>query len=514
MHLSALSAHLGLHTIIELLSVCLSLMIFIFQLSVRSKKMNVASSVLACTFMSVGIFDLFHTLSYKGMPDFVSANGGEKAIYFWLAGRFAQTVGFFILAISPKFKISNYRFSLSLTLSLAFVLIISWAIFYHMEIFPRMFIEGEGLTAAKIYSEYVFLIINAVTGIILFSKSSDGDEKSQNVILAKATLLIMVTEFCFTLYRQHNDVMNFVGHILKAFSLIYIYRAILLADLLEPFNEVDMLKKELNGKIDNLKLIQVELERSRKIASLGAEVRGIAHDLNNVLMIVGNSANSILKIDDLNENMLVKRKVDQIKKAVNRSHDFLKFLVKFSKDVPNEKEAILLQGTCSDYVYNLQPLLPKGIKIKVECEEGLDVCLVRSDLEQIIFNLVLNARDAISNETGSIQIKAEHKYLEQSVDFLHYHIPQGEYVCLSVEDTGEGIKAEHLPNIFDPFYTTKEAGKGTGVGLATVIGIMQKNNGYVQVETKRGIGTKFTLYFLKSSLVLKSEDMITNGLAS
>lgn len=228
-------------------------------------------------------------------------------------------------------------------------------------------------------------------------------------------------------------------------------------------------------------------------------------------MIIANSANSILKVDNLNENSIVSKKVEQIKKAVTRSHDFLKFLVNFSKDDINEKELVELDSALSNYINNLFPLLPKGIHINIECAEGLDLYLKKSDLEQIIFNLVLNARDAITNETGKVTIKAENKHLENTIDFLHYHIPSGEYVCVSVEDSGEGISAEHLPKIFDAFYTTKEKGKGTGIGLATVVGIMQKNNGYIQVETKSGVGTKFTMYFIKSSLLLSNEDILVKS---
>lgn len=261
-HSLQVSTHLSFHTFIETLSVSLSFMIFIFQISIHSKKKNFTTLMLGCTFLAVGSFDLFHVLSYKGMPDFLSTNGVEKAIYFWLGGRLSQTIGFLVLAMAPKLSITNLKFNISLFVTSSAIAFASWIIFYHMDALPRVFISGQGLLPTKIYFEYTLLTINLITAGLLFSKSLK--DKTEKVTLANAVLLMVVTEFCFTLYKEHDDVMNFWGHILKAFSFIYVYRAILLTDLLVPYEEIEAVKKELDGKIENLSTLEAELEPQEK----------------------------------------------------------------------------------------------------------------------------------------------------------------------------------------------------------------------------------------------------------
>lgn len=501
------TSYLTFHTTIEVLSVSLSFMIFLANWGIRSRKMTSVVSILSCTYLCVGIFDLLHAFSFKGMPDFISFNSVEKSMYFWLCARLVQSVGFCMLAAFPDKKIKESQYYINLGLSLLALTALSWTIFFNLDVLPHVYLSKTGLTQTKVMAEYVFLALNLFAAVILYNRPSENDPYKKNETLANAALLMVAMGFCFASYSLYNDMMNFWGHILKASSYFYVYRAIIQVELLNPYDEIELVKKKLKVGLDNIKLLEEELERSRKIASLGAEVRSISHDLNNVLMIVSNSANSILKIDNNGENPLVQRKVEQIKQAVLKSQDFLRSLINFSKNIASQKEVIKINGAFSDYSKLLSPLLSKNIQLKFSTENNLDICLARTDLEQLLFNLVLNARDAIGEKDGVIIVDAGNKCLDHSIDFLHYNIPKGEYVCISVEDSGGGIKNEHLSKIFDPFFTTKEQGKGTGIGLATVVSLMQKNNGYVQVETRLGVGTKFSLYFLKSSLVLSDEEL-------
>lgn len=487
--------YLAFHTVVEMLSVGLSLMIFMFYWGIRSKKTTGHVSLLAGTFLAVALFDLFHSLSFKGMPDFVSANGFNKSIDFWLCARLTQSFAFFIMATTKSHKISRSQFIFNTFLSLGIVALTSWIIFYKIEILPVMLIEGVGLTSFKVYSEYLFITLNVFASISFYRNYLKGHSRSQNLYLTNASLIMVATGICFSQFTIHNDMLNFWGHILKAFCLVYIYKAILKIEILIPYDEVEFIKKKLDLDIENIRSLELELERSRKIASLGTEVGRIAHDLNNVLMIVNTSAHSILKIEGTSENVAVIRKVEQIKKAVEKSRGFLKSLVNFSKNIQVEKEVINLEKTFLEYQTLLEPLVSKNIKLNFSCEANIPLLMVPSDLEQLILNLVINARDAMENNDGVISISAEQVELARPINFLEHQIPAGEYLCIRVKDNGSGIKAEDLPKIFNPFFTTKDSDKGTGIGLATVVTIMQKNLGYIRVETSVNVGTTFFLYF-------------------
>lgn len=500
--------HLFLHTAIELFCVAISFTLFIVQMGTIERNQNTRTVILAATFFAVGFFDLLHTMSFKGMPDFVTKSGMDKTIYFWLLARSILAFSFFSMAIMPTLTISKSTLYKVFGTTLGVIISCTLYVLFYQETLPKMFVDGYGLTTNKIIMEFLILGTVTVSGVILYSKRGDSYVGSKNLILAKAALLMASSEICFTIYLRHNDVFNFWGHVLKLSSYIYIYVALIKMNLLQPYRQIDAIKSELDLKIENIRALQEELDRSRKVASLGSEVRGIAHDLNNVLMIVLNSATLLLKHNNNSADEHVVKRVDQIKNAVTKSQGFLKSLINFSKNISNEKEVLDVQYLFTDFSKLLRPLIPLSVQLKFSCETNLDLCIARSELEQLIFNLVLNARDAIGETDGTILIDAHQNHLSASKKFLHYYIPVGEYVCISITDSGSGIKPENIDKIFDPFFTTKDPGKGTGIGLATVVSIMQKNHGYVTVDSIMGRGTTFTLYFLKSSIVLDGDSKL------
>jgi CheY-like chemotaxis protein len=137
-----------------------------------------------------------------------------------------------------------------------------------------------------------------------------------------------------------------------------------------------------------------------------------------------------------------------------------------------------------------------GEDVRLECRYNTRLPLVQADagmLEQVIINLVVNARDAMPNG-GAVCISTEKVMLEPGYERINAEAHAGEFVCLSVTDTGTGIAPEHLPRIFEPFFTTKELGKGTGLGLATVYGIIKQHGGWVEVASSVGEGATFNVF--------------------
>lgn len=248
--------HLFLHTAIELFCVAISFTLFIMQIGTLERNQNTRTVILASTFFAVGFFDLLHTMSFKGMPDFVTKSSTDKAIYFWLLARGILAFSFFSMAIMPTLSIAKstlYKVFLGTT-----VLIIGCTslVLFYQDSLPRMFIDGYGLTTNKIIIEFIILGIVTVSGVILYSKRGDSFAGSKNLILSQAALLMATSEICFTIYLKHNDVFNFWGHVLKLSSFVYIYVALIKMNLLQPYRQIDAIKSELDLKIENIRALQ------------------------------------------------------------------------------------------------------------------------------------------------------------------------------------------------------------------------------------------------------------------
>lgn len=494
-----------IHTFVEIFSVALSLMVFVIYWATRNKNMTTQGVVLSFAFLGIAIADTFHITAFKGMPHFFKNSGTGTAIYFWFVARFFQSTAFFAVAFLKPRNVSQNALWLSTILGLIIPFALLFYIANYSESLPDVFHGTYGLTSFKIIIELAFSFISLSAAILFLSRGEDAADFIDRKRMATSSLYLAVMGVGFTLYKNPHDFMNLWGHVLKLISYSYLYQSIIYNKIITPYERIDLIRKELDLKIENIKLLEEELERSRKIASLGAEVRGMSHDLNNVLMIINNAANGILKIEEVKSNDIVIRKIDQIKKASLKSQEFLKSLLNFSKNVSVERQEICLSKSLHEFRKLIHPLLPANISLNILTHDNLCVFLRRTDLEQLLFNLVLNARDALDDCNGTIMVKAYHHLQNERIDFLHYHIPAGEYVCLSVEDNGSGIAPEHMEKIFEPFFTTKAKGKGTGVGLPTVVSIVQKNNGYLKVDSRPGQGTSFTLYFINSSAALEEQ---------
>ncbi len=243
------------------------------------------------------------------------------------------------------------------------------------------------------------------------------------------------------------------------------------------------------------KNMEKKLLQTQKLESVGTMAGGIAHDFNNILTgILGYTA--MLQIG-LSDNPKLQDYTTIIEKSSLRAADLVKKMLAFSRQSkPSINASTSLNTIIADSLSLVQGSLPKSIQ--VELNQANDLPLIKGDsteLQQIILNLCLNARDAMPSG-GTITIstnlipKKETKQLQSELT-----INAGEYVLLTVVDTGTGMTEEVRERMFDPFYTTKEIGKGSGLGLAMVYGIMQGIGGAIHVESKHGEGTIFKLFF-------------------
>lgn len=242
-----------------------------------------------------------------------------------------------------------------------------------------------------------------------------------------------------------------------------------------------------------LKKTEEKLVQAQKLESVGRLAGGIAHDFNNMLTaIIGYSDLSLRKLQD---DAPLRRNIEEVKKAAQRSALLTSQLLAFSRQAVLKPKILSFNELISDTFKMLQRLIGEQIQLNLNLDPK--VGLIEADpgqLTQVIVNLAVNARDAMMNG-GVLNIQTEKLKYNEDFPVKVEGIPAKKYVLLTVKDTGSGIEKEHLANIFEPFYTTKEIGKGTGLGLATVYGIVKQSNGEITVESEIGEGTVFKLYF-------------------
>jgi signal transduction histidine kinase len=239
-----------------------------------------------------------------------------------------------------------------------------------------------------------------------------------------------------------------------------------------------------------------KLGQAQKMEAVGRLAGGIAHDFNNLLTaIIGYCDYSILCIDDTDQ---LRKNLSEIKNAGNHAASLTRQLLAFSRRQVMKPRLLDL----SQLIRNLKDLLVRllGEDITLEAKYAPDLGAVLADpvqVEQVILNLCINARDAMPRG-GRIVVETENAALEASPD-PRYKVITGQYVRMSISDTGAGMNPETLSHLFEPFFTTKELGKGTGLGLSTVYGIVKQTGGYIWVDSEPGRGTTFRVYFPRSA---------------
>ena len=236
------------------------------------------------------------------------------------------------------------------------------------------------------------------------------------------------------------------------------------------------------------------LARAEKMQALGTLAGGIAHDFNNILLSV--SGNAKLALEELRQDNPAYDKVLEIAKAGSRAAALTKKIQSFSQRQETRHAVVQIQPILEGAFVLLRATLPARIEIRKNLPENLPaVSADTSQIQQIMVNLGTNAAEAIGERSGALEISASSVHLNGNSPALSANLPHGDYVKVSVTDTGTGIEKNNLSRVFEPFFTTKAPGRGTGMGLAIVHGIMKNHLGEVTVYSEVGKGTVFNLYF-------------------
>jgi PAS domain S-box-containing protein len=238
--------------------------------------------------------------------------------------------------------------------------------------------------------------------------------------------------------------------------------------------------------------LEEQLRQAHKMEALGTLAGGIAHDFNNILgIILGNAELALLNNPD---GQPTRQLLEQIHQACMRAQTLVRQILSFSRKTPQELQLCHLGPIVQESLALLRTLIPTTIELRLDITATADVVLADpAQIHQVMINLVMNALQAMEDAGGVIEVSLVDLVLDE-IAAQHHELKPGSYVQLTVRDTGGGIAPAIMGRIFDPYFTTKEVGKGTGMGLAVVHGIVTHHGGAISAQSVLGRGASFQVY--------------------
>lgn len=245
--------------------------------------------------------------------------------------------------------------------------------------------------------------------------------------------------------------------------------------------------------VSKRKLLEEQLRQAQKMEGIGQLAGGVAHDFNNLLQVINGNLELALRANEPPQEFS-RHCMKQAIAAAERAANLVRQLLYFSRKQAAQFQSFNLNSTIENLTKMINRII--GENVSLRCAYGNPLPPIFADIgmiEQVLINLIINARDAMPRG-GSLSISTQAVTITESDTKLRPTARAGEFICISVCDTGTGIPPEQLPRIFEPFFTTKEAGKGTGLGLATAYGIIQQHHGWFEVASRVGHGTDFRIF--------------------
>jgi PAS domain S-box-containing protein len=266
--------------------------------------------------------------------------------------------------------------------------------------------------------------------------------------------------------------------------------------------------------ISKEKNLQAKLNQAQKMESIGTLTGGVAHDFNNIMGII--LGNTELALEDVPKLNPAYSNLEEIKTASRRATNIVRQLLSFSRIVEKEMQPIEIGPIIKDGLKFLRSTIPTTIDIEQNIQLTNDTILADpTQINQILMNLCINASQAMEQTGGGIKVIVEKVILDDNSAKNYPGFKSGDHIKIMINDTGPGIDPKIIDQIFDPYFTTKEVGKGSGMGLAVVHGIVKSHNGAIAVDSIQGKGTKFIILFPltteKPMLETKAEQKISRG---
>ena len=271
-------------------------------------------------------------------------------------------------------------------------------------------------------------------------------------------------------------------------------------------------KLQIATDITELKKMETELRQAHKMEAIGTLAGGIAHDFNNILSsIIGFTE---LALDDVRKGTLLEDNLQQVYTAGKRAKDLVKQILAFARQSDEQVKPIQVSAITKEALKLIRSSIPTTIQIQQRIQSDSLIMGTPSQVHQLVMNLCTNAAHAMDTEGGLLSIGLADVQLTGKDSETHGYLKPGDYLKLTVSDTGTGIDEKILDSIFEPFFTTKAPGEGTGMGLAVVHGIVIGYGGRIEVESRRGGGTTFSVYLPVSSKRIPREFVPAEDLPS
>ncbi|MFZ3063632.1 MAG: MASE3 domain-containing protein [Actinomycetota bacterium] len=489
------ASYLTFHTIVEFYSIVVSFLIFAVSWHAYSRTKRTRSLLLGTAFLAIGLIDLFHMLSYKGMPVFFTPSDVSKGIYFWLIARLIASGAFLASAFIPSSSDSRLlRRSFLLGGSLLISLVTLIVVIYFSKYLPAVYVEGVGVTTTKFGIEYFVIALTLGAGLAYWRMFKKTHDRFIPFLLG-AFAASVLSGVAFTLYTNPYDIFNILGHILKTVAYMLIYWAIFVSSVSEPYSQLFKAQEELKRSHANLeklvegrtwdlreaniRLAEISQAKSEFLASMSHELRT---PLNSIIGFADLLLEGVPKKLDAAQREYIGYISESSKHLLNLINDVLDL----SKVEAGKMEVELSEFSLDDLVRSSLIMVSERAKkhgIDLSVDLGRSDHIVRADvrkLKQIMVNLLSNAVK-FTPDGGRVGVEAK----RDSDGGLE----------ITVWDTGIGIAPKDQEKIFDEFQQVRKhgpEGDGTGLGLMLTRKMVELHRGKIQVESQPGKGSRFT----------------------
>jgi len=476
------------HSIVEGLSIVISFTVFAIAWNSRKYIEDGYLVVIGIAYLFIGFIDFMHTLAYKGMNVFPEFDANLPT-QLWIAARYFESITILVVVwlVGRKKSVNEVKLFIFFTV---LTIAINYSIFFS-DLFPVCFVEGQGLTPFKRFSEYIIILILGIASVSIIRKRKLFAENIARLILL-SIIMTMISELAFTFYIDSYGLSNLIGHYFKIVSFYFIYQAIVVTGIREPYN---LIFKELMDKNEKMEILNGQLQKSAEAVEQAVQTKSkylsvMSHEMRTPLNgILGFT--QLIKFTPITEEQL--GYVDQItvsanvlRQNIDNILDMEKYLARkmlyiakpgYLKEILDEK-LTFFDGLCKE----------RGLAFhsSINIDNELKVLVDKDKISQLLNNLVSNAVKFTEEGHIDLSITSETK-------------DEGVHVEMQVRDTGIGISEADQKKVFESYVQVGQMQPlkygGSGLGLSICKEIVSYYDGEIKVKSELNKGTSFYINF-------------------